>query len=768
MRGRIRRVFRPPASAAHTRSPASHGNKISKAGGCKMNFRKSPVLSRRMRALAFGVSVVAVAASGALTSAYAQDAYWLDGITVLATKTEERAIDALAAVSTIRSEQMQQLMVSRPADLFFGIPGVGTEITAQDPGTAISIRGLQDFGRVAVIIDGARQNFARLGHDGSGSFYLEPELLAEADVVRGPVANIYGSGAIGGVVSFRTKDVEDILKPGEKWGVATHGEIGSNKFSGLGSIFGGFRAGPNAEFFAGGTYRHQDDYKDGAGNVIPNSGETVSTGIAKATFRPADGHQVKIGGIYYDADWTNGTPGVSAAIRDSNSKNTTVTGSWKYSKPEDKLFDFDASAYWNRVDVSTLTTWVQPGFEDYFGAVGNNAGYKIDTKGFDLNNTSRAEFGQLRSALTVGGDFFQDKVNNTDEGGFGNGYNPSGERSVGGAFVQLKSNYSTWLEVITALRYDTFKLDGTNADTGEPVHNKGDRVSPKVTVGLTPIPWFTVYGTYAEGYRAPAITETLVSSIHPGALGSGAAFPFLPNPDLKPEVGKSKEIGINIKRDDIFKQGDRFRFKANVFRNDVDDFIDTAFIDISGDPGAICPYVPINPPFNFNPAWFFCAQYQNVSKARIEGVEFESTYDRGDWFVGLSGHKMKGRDLIEGDPLAKVPPPMIATTVGARFFDQKFTVALRWAAVAAKKLSDLPTGTDPSIASGSYNLVNLYLGYQPNENVIAALSVENLLNENYKVYTHEFNSPGITVKGSLRIRFADVVPTLKEDKRFVK
>ena len=33
---------------------------------------------------------------------------------------------------------------------------------------------------------------------------------------RGPVSNIYGSGAIGGVVSFRTKDAQDVLRPGER------------------------------------------------------------------------------------------------------------------------------------------------------------------------------------------------------------------------------------------------------------------------------------------------------------------------------------------------------------------------------------------------------------------------------------------------------------------------------------------------------------------------------------------------------------------------
>ncbi|MCC6948986.1 MAG: TonB-dependent hemoglobin/transferrin/lactoferrin family receptor [Bradyrhizobiaceae bacterium] len=740
---------RVPASKRRTaRLPASYGKKHQKTGAA-VTFHGDSRFVLRARALALAASALALGTAGAPATASAQEPYWLDALTVLATKTEERAIDSLAAVSTVREEQIRQLAASRTHQIFFGVPGVSSEATAQDPGTAINIRGLQDFGRVAVIIDGARQNFARAGHDGSGSFYLEPELLAEADVIRGPVANIYGSGAIGGVVSFRTKDVDDILKPGERWGVATAGEIGSNKFSGLGSIFAAVRPNEKAEYIVGGTYRHLDDYKDGGGNLIPNSGETVGTGLAKATFRPAEGHMVKFGGIYYDADWTNGSPG-SNVIRDSNSKNLTATANWRYSKPEDRLFDFDATAYWNRVDVSTIATYVEPGYEGFYGPVGNRAGYLLNTGGFDVHNTSRFETGPLRHALTYGGDFFRDTVENTDPGGFGDGYNPSGERSVGGAFVQLKTNYSTWLEIITALRYDTYKLDGVDVTSGDPIRNDGSRVSPKVTVGLSPLPWFTLYGTYAEGYRAPSVTETLISSVHPAP-----AFTFLPNPNLKPEIGKSKEVGINIKRDDLFRPGDRLRVKANVFRNDVEDFIDDAFVPYTG-PFGECPAPP------------FCARYENISQARIEGVEFESHYDRGDWFFGLSAHRLRGKDLTEGDPLGKVPADMVATTFGVRSADRKWTAAVRWAAVAAKKLNDLPSGTSPEVASGSYNLVNLYLGYQPNENVIAALSVENLLDEEYKVYTHEYNSPGITVKGSLRVRFAGGVPPAKEEKKFVK
>ncbi len=727
-------------------------------------FENSIPLRAGTSALLVTVSAVAIVVTAATASA--QEPYWLEGITILATKTEERAIDSLAAISTLREQQLREIAATRSAQLFTGMPGVAAEATAQDPGTAINIRGLQDFGRVAVIIDGARQNFARAGHNGSGSFYLEPELLAEVDVSRGPVSNIYGSGAIGGVVSFRTKDADDILRPGEQWGVATHGEAGTNGATGLGSIFGAVRAGPNADFVLGGTHRQLDDYEDGSGNKVVNSGQTVSTGLGKATFRPAENHEVKATGIYYDADWVNGTPGVSNVIRDSRAKNSTAVGQWTYSRPADRLFNFSHSAYWNQVDVETLATFVTPGFEGFYGAVGNRAGYTIDTIGYDGNNTSYFDTGPFRHALTVGGDIFEDDVSNRDPGGFGDGYNPNGKRRVWGGFAQLKTNYSNWLQLITALRYDNYSLDGVST-SGQPLSNGGDRVSPKITVGITPIEWLTVYGTYAEGYRAPAVTETMISAQHPGTPPF-ANFPFLPNPNLRPEVGKTKEIGINIKRDDVLVAGDRFRMKANVFRNDVDDFIETATISISGAPGAPCPFVDIA--FPPGPDYVFCTQYQNISKARLEGVELESIYDRGDWFAGLNAHRIRGEDLTGGDPLANVPPDMIAATFGVRSADRKWTAALRWAHYGPKKRDDLPdhtsSGPDPELANvtSSYNLVNLYLAYQATENVVAALSVENLLDETYKVYTHEYNSPGITVKGSLRVRFAGGPPPLEEEK----
>jgi len=196
----------------------------------------------------------------------------LDTITVAATKTKERAIDSLAPVSSVSLEQIQGLQPNRLSDVLYAVPGVSFQERGDDPATVVNIRGLQEFGRVAVVVDGARQNYQRTGHNASGSFFLDPELVGGIDVVRGPTANIYGSGAIGGLVSFRTKDIEDVLRPGERWGVDLSGSYGSNNNRGLGSVFGGVRATPDVDIFGGAVYRTQGNYKDGNGTEIGNTG----------------------------------------------------------------------------------------------------------------------------------------------------------------------------------------------------------------------------------------------------------------------------------------------------------------------------------------------------------------------------------------------------------------------------------------------------------------------------------------------------------------
>ena len=101
---------------------------------------------------------------------------------------------------------------------------------------------------------------------------------------------------------------------------------------------------------------------------------------------------------------------------------------------------------------------------------------------------------------------------------------------------------------------------------------------------------------------------------------------------------------------------------------------------------------------------FSLSQYQNIGQARIEGFEFEGTYDAGDWFVGLSGQHIRGRDTTNNLPLLTVQPDQITTTFGVRLIDRKLTMSVRWQAVAAKNASDIPDRNKdglPDFAAGS-------------------------------------------------------------------
>src|SRR3546814_1100075 len=117
---------------------------------------------------------------------------------------------------------------SSDLDLLRDMPGVeldgGPRITAVQP----SIRGMGGE-RVLIRIDGARQNFES-GH--RGRVFLDPEVLERVDVLRGPASTLYGSGAIGGVIDFTTRDASHFLEPGETFGARvgtgyqSNGEIG--------------------------------------------------------------------------------------------------------------------------------------------------------------------------------------------------------------------------------------------------------------------------------------------------------------------------------------------------------------------------------------------------------------------------------------------------------------------------------------------------------------------------------------------------------------
>ena len=191
--------------------------------------------------------------------------------------------------------------------------------------------------------------------------------------------------------------------------------------------------------------------------------------------------------------------------------------------------------------------------------------------------------------------------------------------------------------------------------------------------------------SYAEGYRAPSITETLIAGAH--ATGGGPAFftcadgtsglfCFKPNPDLRPEVGKNKEVGLNLKYDNIFSQGDSFRGKFNAFRNDLEDYIEVR---------RLTPQTPTA----FRTRSTAILYSTRTSKSPTSrALEAETIYDAGAWFVGVAGQIQRGYNDDTNVGLVNVQPNKIATTLGLRSPDRTVTLAGTWVSVASNQHID--------------------------------------------------------------------------------
>lgn len=660
----------------------------------------------------------------------------LDKITVVS-RTNETAIDTMASVSHVGEEQLQRRMASTPQDVLFGVPGVTLQSDANRSASSVNIRGLQDFGRVAVIVDGARQNFQRSGHGTQSMFWLDPELVKQVDVIRGPVANTYGSGAIGGVVTYETKDAVDFLRPGETWGASVTGRHDTNGHGWTTSATGAYRFNDAADIIGNFVWRDFGDYKDGDGDRVSGTGFDILSGLLKTTVRPTENSELKLGWLGANDSWTEGTDAYGMDV-----KQNTFTGRYNITDEDRSWLDLHINASLNKAGLDQTYLRDVTRFSSVTGQpitlpAGSQTTYDLDTYGIDIWNTSRFDTGAISHELTYGGDWVSDDVVTASPEGGSDIFTPSGKRRVSGAYIQDKLTYE-WLEVVGALRYDSYKLDGDTTEVS------GDRLSPRLTVGVSPfeqpgLSGLQFYGTYAEGYRSPSLSETVISGLHP----NGVVFPFLPNPDLRPETAKTWEVGLNYGYDGAFAADDSLRLKAAYFNNDVDDYIGGTMVS-AFDPTAGCPMI--------NPRLPICFQYQNFANAKIRGFELEGIYDASWGFAGLSASIINGHTIDEDglrEDLITIPSSQVTAQIGFRFLEDKLTIG------GEVQYNGAPKGND---AAKDYTLVNAFASYQATEDFRVDFRADNIFDVKYSnplnaSATTTLYEPGVTLKLAATMRF---------------
>ena len=142
----------------------------------------------------------------------------LDREVVVATRAARALADVPNTVDVIDRKTMDERLVRDLKDLFRYEPGISVPSGFGRFGIGdIRIRGLGG-NRVLIQTDGipVPDAFSIGSFSNANRNFVDLDTLKQVEVLRGPGSSLYGSDALGGVVSFRTKDPEDYLTAGKR------------------------------------------------------------------------------------------------------------------------------------------------------------------------------------------------------------------------------------------------------------------------------------------------------------------------------------------------------------------------------------------------------------------------------------------------------------------------------------------------------------------------------------------------------------------------
>lgn len=582
------------------------------------------------------------------------------------------------SVSVISREQIDRNPPRHVADMFEETAGVYTAVSQQDPGASVNIRGIQDFGRVNMSVDGMRQNYQQSGHQQrNGTMYIDPELLGGITVEKGATSGMGGAGVIGGVADFRTLDARDFIHEGKEFGGRVRATTGLGGYANGTDFIGSgvFALGNDVgDILIAASERHLGDYDPGThGSIgelrtgsrsnpaiedriknspVAYSGSAMRSRLAKLGLNLPYDQRMQLSYLrtqvsYDDVNMMDvNDDELWEKLGSSNVVSQNFALDYSYA-PDNPLIDFKAKLYHvdTRNDQSTLARGTSQAY---------STTYQTDTFGLQVQNTSTFALSQASSLQAdYGLEFFHDKVRPESDQAvasssavdypFAEGMTPEGTRVMGSLFARLDYDYDGWLNLNAGLRYDryrlrgdtgmnirTFYLDGSNQQYNVPVLYDVDReegrFSPTFGIAVKPgLDWLQLFASFGKGWRPPAVTETLVS----GRPHGGGTETLFPSPFLEPERSKTLEVGFNIFTESLFSAEDRLGIKVAYFDTKIDDFM---FLGYGLRRPGYSPIATLGT----------TAYVNNLETTRFRGVEYSLDYDAGGFYSNLTYTHMIG------------------------------------------------------------------------------------------------------------------------------
>ena len=677
----------------------------------------------------------------------------LDTISVTATRNPIEAFEYPGMVTVLGHDEIRARQPSTPDDVLRFVPGVEFRGGPRRTGEVPSIRGFQGAD-VIVTLDGARQNFGST-HD--GRFFIDPSLLGEVEVLRGPASSLYGSGGTGGLIGFVTLDAKDLLGPGERAGSSISGGYQSVNSERTGNYAAYASLDEGADLIASVTKRDSGTIELSDGNELENTDDDILSGFAKAGVAFGVHHRFEGGVIAFrnDAREPNnsqegiGTNETAVGLVDKDIRAETVRAAYSYHNPADDLLDLDLVVYKTSFQADELR------LEDVSsGPRGELLKRDVATLGVRLDNRSRLGFSDMVAAtITYGGEYWRDEQDGEDAG-MRNGRPdtnardrdgvPDADARFAGLFAQaeiaigdLFGPDSGELLIIPGLRYDDYTISSSKRLGGDNEHRE---FSPRFGMSLFPSEWLMLFANYAHAFRAPTVNEVYLTGVHFPLFDTRRRLVgfnrFEPNPELDPQTTRTVEFGAGVSLDGVFRSHDRFQAKATHFRIRGEDFIDRGVRQVFPVPEGCIPFtsdqvrVPAGPPGVFSMGCEGASFSRNVANAKLWGTEAEASYESSRFRLALGYSSIDGENEDTGAKLGVLTPDQY--TLDAGFKVNEIDSILGWRMLAASRFDAVDAQEDER---PGYAVHDFYFSWRPSharlEGVRVDLGVDNAFDKAY-------------------------------------
>jgi hemoglobin/transferrin/lactoferrin receptor protein len=627
-----------------------------------------------------------------------------EAVTVLGAAPSVETAPA-SATTVLSSTQIAQRSPETLMQALETVPGVNQ--VSEGHASVPAVRGLAR-GRTLLLIDGGRVSSER--RVGPSATFLDPHSVEGIDVARGPGSVAYGSDAIGGVISIRTRRAE----PGSPFRarITAGGGVGIPDARGAFEVSKGRARGG---ILLQAHIRNAEDYDSPEGTVF-NSGwedqgflvhltHAVSKGFLSAAWQSDYGRDVerprnnsRMVRFYYPFENSHRFTANYELPDVAGFRQIALTGfvgSYDQRTDQDRFATATTGRSLERADVSANDFHIKGSAE----RLARRARIEF---GVDVNGRFGLEALDVIQAYDRAGALTSDTTSVSID---------SARRVDAGVYVQTEAALGQKVRASGGVRGD--RVTTTNAGGFFGDHSTANAaVSGFGAVSVSPFERFSITAQVARGFRDPVLSDRYFRG------PSGRGF-ITGNPNLKPETSLQFDVAARyaIGKTELGVYFYDYRLTDLIERHETQ--IDHFF-------------------------------FRNRGRARLRGVEVESRSDLGNGYsLEIAAQMSRGRALDDRQHLDDIAPDSVSV-VARKEFGARVYAHTR---VALQGMDDRP-GPSEVPAPGA-TLLDFGGGWRLTKQIEVRGLARNLLNDAHFASpdTRWVFAPGRSARVTLSLQF---------------